>query len=162
MIEAILNALGPPRRLLERTPLRTFVIYPLLVVGSETLRRRRLAIADARFLPLLPWGYLQYRLTGDYRQQQRAGEYGFDKPPDRLLQSGPYAYTPNPMDLGPLIFLLGLALSPRSALAWVLWLVNIPWFHRRVLYDEQRLRAKFGTEFTSYCRRVKRWIPYVV
>jgi hypothetical protein len=150
------------RRLLARTPLRTFVVYPLMVLVFESVRRRRLAIADARFLPLLPWGYLQYRLTGDYRQRQRAGEYGFDKPPDRLLQSGPYTYTRNPMYLGHLIFLLGLALSTRSPLAWLIWVVNIPWFHRRVRYDERRLRAKFGAEFTSYCARVKRWIPYVV
>ncbi len=150
------------RRLLGRTPLRTFVVYPLVVVGFEAARRRRVGVADARFLPLLAWGYVQYRLTGDYRRQQRAGGPGFDNPPDRLLQTGPYAYTRNPMYLGHLIFLLGLALSSRSPLAWALWLVNLAWFHRRVLYDEARLRAKFGAEFTDYCARVRRWIPFAV
>jgi protein-S-isoprenylcysteine O-methyltransferase Ste14 len=150
------------QRFLKRTPLRTFVLYPLLVLGVETFRRKRFEIADARCLPLLAWGYLQYRLTGDYRQRQQAGEPGFDNPPDRLLQTGPYAYTRNPMYLGHLIFLVGLALSFRSPLAWLLVLVNIPWFHRRVLYDETRLREKFGTEFTAYCARVRRWIPFVV
>jgi hypothetical protein len=156
-----MRALWPPR-FLERTPLRTFVIYPLLVVTSETLRRRRFEIREPRYLPLLAWGYLQYRLTGDYRQRQRAGAHGFDNPPDRLLQSGPYAYTRNPMYLGHLIFLLGLALSFRSPLGWLLWLANIPWFHRRVLYDEARLREKFGAEFEDYRGRVRRWIPFVV
>ena len=158
---AILRSLWP-LRFLERTPLRTFVVYPLLVIGSETLRRRRFEIASPRYLPLLAWGYLQYRLTGDYRQRQRAGARGFDKPPDRLLQTGPYAYTRNPMYLGHLLFLLGLALSFRSPLGWLLWLANLPWFHRRVLDDERRLQEKFGAEFASYCGRVRRWIPYLV
>jgi hypothetical protein len=45
--------LRPLKRLVRRTPLRTFVLYPLLVLGVETLRRKRCEIADARFLPLL-------------------------------------------------------------------------------------------------------------
>jgi protein-S-isoprenylcysteine O-methyltransferase Ste14 len=150
------------RRVLARTPLRTFVVYPLLVMASETLRHRRLGIAAPRYLPLLAWGYLQYRLTGDYRRRQRAGAPGFDEAPGRLLESGPYAYTRNPMYLGHLIFLLGLALSFRSPLGWLLWLANIPWFHRRVLYDETRLHAKFGAEYAAYCARVRRWIPFVL
>ncbi len=154
--------LPSPGRLLRHTPLRTFLLYPLLVLGIETVRRRRCPIVDRRYLPLLAWGYLQYHLVGEYRQRQHAGARGFDRPPDRLLQTGPYAYTRNPMYLGHLIFLVGLALSTRSPLAWLLWLVNIPWFHRRVLYDEARLRAKFGAEFTAYCVRVRRWIPFVV
>src|SRR4051812_43247184 len=116
------TAQGWLRRARQRTPLRTFVVYPLVVVASETLRRQRLQIAAPRYLPLLVWGYLQYRLTGDYRRRQQAGAPGFDTPPDRLLDSGPYAYTRNPMYLGHLIFLLGLALSFRSPVGWLLWL----------------------------------------
>jgi protein-S-isoprenylcysteine O-methyltransferase Ste14 len=150
------------RRFLGRTPVRTFVVYPVLVLGVETLRRKRLQVPAPGYLPLLAWGYLQYRLTGDYRRRQQAGEPGFDKPPDRLLQTGPYAYTRNPMYLGHLIFLLGLALSFRSPLGWLLWLVNIPWFHYRVLYDETRLREKFCAEYADYCARVRRWLPFVL
>ena len=156
------TAWGLLRQVLKRTPLRTFVLYPLLVVGSETLRRRRLRVAAPHYLPLLAWGYLQYHLTGDYRQRQHAGGRGFDTAPDRLLETGPYAYTRNPMYLGHLIFLLGLALSFRSPLGWLLWLANIPWFHYRVLYDERRLREKFGAEYAEYCARVRRWIPFLV
>jgi Phospholipid methyltransferase len=130
------NAWGLPRSLIERTPLRTFVLYPLVVIASETLRRRQLQIASPQYLPLLAWGYLQYRLTGAYRQRQHAGGRGFDKPPDRLLRTGPYAYTRNPMYLGHLIFLLGLALrfpvAPRlAALAGEHPLVSLPRPDRR-------------------------------
>lgn len=136
---------------LRGTPNRTFVFYPIVIL----LTHRR--IQRPRFLPLLAWGYFQYRLIGDYRQRQRAGSRGFDRPPERLLTNGPYAFSRNPMYLGHLIFMLGLALSTGSKLAWGILLANLPWFQSRVLQDEQRLRAKFGTEYEAYCRRARRW-----
>lgn len=66
------------------------------------------------------------------------------------------------MYLGHLIFLLGVALSMRTRLGWLVLLANIPWFHRRVLKDEARLRRQFCVEYDEYCTRVKRWIPYLI
>jgi protein-S-isoprenylcysteine O-methyltransferase Ste14 len=66
------------------------------------------------------------------------------------------------MYLGHLIFLLGLALSWRSRMAWLILLACLPWFHDRVLRDEERLGEKFGDEYADYKRRVRRWIPYIV
>src|SRR5579864_7101622 len=99
------------RRWLRSTPNRTFVFYPALVFVTAPKIKRPL------FLTLLPWGYLQYRLIGEYRQRQHAGGRGFDSAPDRLLTDGPYALSRNPMYLGHLIFMLGLALSTSSKLA---------------------------------------------
>jgi protein-S-isoprenylcysteine O-methyltransferase Ste14 len=139
-------------RWLRGTPNRSFILYPLLVL----LTHRR--IQRPAFLPLLPWGYLQYRLIGEHRQRQHAGSRGFDRPPDRLLTTGPYALSRNPMYLGHLIFMLGLALSTGSRLAWAIFLANVPWFQSRVRQDEDRLTKKFGVEYQDYCRRVRRWI----
>ena len=99
-------------RWLRGTPNRTFVLYPVTVL----LTHRR--IERPHFLPLLVWGYLQYRLIGEHRQRQRAGGRGFDRPPARLLTTGPYALSRNPMYLGHIIFMIGLALSTGSRLAW--------------------------------------------
>lgn len=110
------------------------------------------------FLPLLAWGYLQYRLVGDYRQRLHAGSRGFSSLPERIITSGPYRFTRNPMYLGHLIFMLGLALSTGSKLGWAILLANLPWFNSRVAEDEERLRDKFGLEFDAYCQRVRRWI----
>jgi protein-S-isoprenylcysteine O-methyltransferase Ste14 len=139
-------------RWLGGTPNRTFILYPAIVL----LTRRR--VAHPQFLPLLAWGYLQYRLIGQHRQRQRAGGRGFDRAPDRLLTTGPYAFSRNPMYLGHLIFMLGLALSTGSKLAWAILLANARWFQGRVLYDEARLQEKFGAEYEAYCRRVRRWL----
>ena len=117
---------------------------------------------DLRFAPLLVWGYLQYQLCGDYRQRLHAGSRGMERLPDRIIRSGPYGYTRNPMYLGHLIFMLGLGLVTRSKLAWLILLANVPWFHMRVLEDEERLREHFGEEYEAYCRDVKRWVPFVL
>ena len=74
------------------------------------------------------------------------------------MTAGPHALSRNPVYLGHLIFMLGLALSTGSKLAWAILLVNLPWFQGRVLYDEQRLREKFGAGYEAYCRRVRRWL----
>jgi protein-S-isoprenylcysteine O-methyltransferase Ste14 len=146
------------RGLLERTPLRTFVIYPLCVIAFELAVRGGLVIEPWGVL-LLAWGYLQYRLTGHHRVQHGGGGPGITVPPKHIVDDGLYAYTRNPMYLGHLIFMLGLAVTFWSWFALILFAVNAIWFHRRVLDDEARLQALFGAHYTDYQARVKRWIP---
>ena len=145
-------------RFLGSTPKRSFVVYPLLVLGFETMRHGRPRVRPA-YLPLLAWGYLQYRLVGAYRRRLRAGSVGMERVPDTLIRSGPYALTRNPMYLGHLIFQTGLALAFRSPLGWLILLANVPWFHARVLEDEARLHETFGAEYEQYCAAVPRWLP---
>jgi protein-S-isoprenylcysteine O-methyltransferase Ste14 len=82
--------------------------------------------------------------------------------PETLIHSGPYAFTRNPMYLGHLIYMLGLALVSRSPVAWLILAANAPWFHFRVLEDEARLSDRFGVEYETYCRDVRRWIPFLL
>jgi hypothetical protein len=149
-------------RWMQSTSNRTFATYPILVVGAELLWGH----GDLTFvpwgLPLLPWGYLQYRLAGNYRTRRGGGGPGIDVPPERLVDSGAYAYTRNPMYLGHLIFMLGLAITFRSWFALALLIFHIFWFQRRVAEDEKRLQSSFGPPYTDYMARVKRWIPGVI
>src|SRR6516162_3548549 len=139
-------------RWLNRTPVQTFILCPLLVVAFELVRQRgRLAVVPAGFA-LLAWGYLQYLLVG-------GGGPGLGVPPDRIVEDGPYRHVRNPMYLGHLIFMLGLALTFASWFALILFVARALWFHRRVLEDETRLQEKFGAAYLDYRRRVKRWIP---
>ena len=149
-------------RWLGRTPVQTFILCPLAVIAVElVLNRGRLTIVPWG-LPLLAWGYLQYRLVGNYRLPRAGGTSGMDVPPERILAVGPYRYTRNPMYLGHLIFLTGLALTFWSWFALVLLVARAIWFHRRVLHDEERLEKLFGAEYTDYRGRVKRWIPGII
>ena len=144
---------------LRRTPFRSFVFYPLLVLGWEFLWQGERLQVRFLFLPLMIWGYLQYRLCGLYRKRRGGGGPGLETPPQRLVMTGPYAYTRNPMYLGHIIFLTGLAVTFHSLLAAAIALATAVWFHLRVLGDEKRLAERIGPAYIDYTARVKRWIP---
>jgi hypothetical protein len=145
-------------KLLRRTPLRTFVLYPLLTIAWEFLIHGRLDLHPI-FLPLMAWGYLQYRLCGVYRRRRGGGGPGIETPPERLVLSGPYAYTRNPMYLGHIIFLAGLALTLHSPVAAAIAVATAIWFHVRVRRDETRLVERWGEAYRRYLSITKRWIP---
>jgi protein-S-isoprenylcysteine O-methyltransferase Ste14 len=144
---------------LQRTPVRTFVLAPILVGTIELLLRQGKIAFDPLGLPLLAWGYLQYRLAGWFRAARGGGGPGIEVPPQRIVTEGIYRLTRNPMYLGHLIFFFGLAITFRSAVALVVLVGNAVWFHRRVLADEVRLKELFGADYEEYLFRVKRWIP---
>jgi protein-S-isoprenylcysteine O-methyltransferase Ste14 len=149
-------------RWLKRTPVQTFILCPLAVIAFElALHRGGLSVMPWG-ATLLLWGYLQYLLVGRYRLPLAGGSPGMDVPPERIISLGPYRFTRNPMYLGHLIFLLGLAVTLRSWVALIILAVRAVWFHRRVLQDEERLRAIFGTGYAAYQARVKRWIPFIL
>ena len=81
-------------------------------------------------------------------------------PPTQLVVVGLYRFTRNPMYIGVIIVVAGLAWWFRSpvvaAYAAVLALV----FHLRVtLYEEPHLQAKFDPDWADYERSVPRWRP---
>ena len=154
------------KRWLQSTSNRTFALYPVLLLAFEYFwNGGRIAFVGWNVLcgvPLLIWGYGQYRLVGNYRERLGGGGPGIAIPPDRIVDHGPYAYTRNPMYLGHLIFMLGLAITLWSWAALILLAAHVVWFQRRVLEDEARLTKMFGESYKDYHRRVKRWIPFIV
>jgi protein-S-isoprenylcysteine O-methyltransferase Ste14 len=146
----------------QRTPVHTFFMFPLVVIAFElALNRGRLNFVPWG-LPLLVWGYLQYLFVGSYRLPRAGGTAGMDAMPERILAVGPYRFTRNPMYLGHLIFMTGVAITFWSWFALILLAARAIWFQRRVLQDERRLEQAFGAEYSAYCARVKRWIPFVL
>lgn len=150
------------RRWLKSTSRRTFIVYPLAVVVIELIIRRGDLQVNAWGLPLLAWGYAQYRLGGDYRTAHGGGGPGIDNPPERIVDTGIYACTRNPMYLGHLLFMLGLAVTFQSLPAVLLLVFHIFWFHQRVREDEKHLLVSFGGAYGAYMARVKRWIPGLI
>lgn len=146
---------------LKSTPNRTFVLYPVCVIVVALALHGRLAVMPWGVLLLL-WGYFQYRFVGTYRTASGGGGPGFQKPPERIVDEGPYRFTRNPMYLGHLIFMLGLAITFQSWLALGILIVNAYWFHQRVLEDERALETRFGADYVAYKAEVKRWIPGVL
>lgn len=149
-------------RWLRRTPVQTFVLCPFVVFLFELVLHNGYPTFFVGGTPLLAWGYLQYRLVGNYRLPRAGGTAGISVPPERIIETGPYRYSRNPMYLGHLIFLVGLALTFWSWLAVLLLMTRGIWFHQRVVHDELRLERLFGSDYSAYRRRVKRWIPGVI
>jgi len=141
---------------LASTSTRTFVAIPLAVLSEQALRRRRLHL---EYAPVLAWGYLQYRLSGQYRMRVGGGGPGMSNPPERLVTSGIYSVSRNPMYLGHLIFLSGLTLVTRSPYAAAVTVALVWWFDRRVQHDEKQVEQLFGDEYRRYAARVPRWLP---
>jgi protein-S-isoprenylcysteine O-methyltransferase Ste14 len=77
----------------------------------------------------------------------------------KLVTSGPYRFTRNPMYLGFVTVTLGIAfwvgawpmfLAPIATFATANW-VHIP-------FEEAKMRNQFGVAFDAYARKVSRWI----
>jgi protein-S-isoprenylcysteine O-methyltransferase Ste14 len=84
-------------------------------------------------------------------------------PPRRLVVRGPYRFVRNPMYIGAILAMVGVALfyGCWSILfyAFVIFLAT----HLLVtFYEEPTLRRTFGYDYEVYCRRVNRWWPKIV
>ena len=79
--------------------------------------------------------------------------------PDRLVTTGLFAWSRNPMYLGFAICALGgaVALGAVSALV-VAVLFSITLDRWYVRFEEAMMRKTFGAEFDAYCSRVRRWL----
>jgi protein-S-isoprenylcysteine O-methyltransferase Ste14 len=79
--------------------------------------------------------------------------------PHNLVITGPFRYTRNPMYLGMLLFLLGVAILANIYLALifpaVFFLMANFWY---IPFEETRLRQNLGEKYADYCRQTRRWI----
>ena len=81
------------------------------------------------------------------------------KDADRLVQSGIFSRTRNPIYLGDALILLGLILYWDAVLSLPLvpifvWIIE----KRFVIPEENRMRIKFRADFARYCQKVRRWV----
>lgn len=149
------------RRWMKGTSNRTFVFWPLALLALQALLAGGWPLLQPWGLPLLAWGWVQYRLVGRLRTQRGGGGPGMSNPPQRLVTSGPYRFVRNPMYLGHLVFFLGLAILLQSWPAWLVFAAHLVWFDRRARRDEEHLSELFDGAYDAYRARVKRWLPGV-
>ena len=77
----------------------------------------------------------------------------------KLVTSGPFRLTRNPMYLGLVILSLGVAVA-TGALAMfaapLLIFATANWVH--IPFEEAKMRRQFGSPFDDYLRKVRRWV----
>jgi protein-S-isoprenylcysteine O-methyltransferase Ste14 len=76
-----------------------------------------------------------------------------------LVTTGPYRFTRNPMYLGLVLSLLGVAAMFGTATPWLVVPVFAAWIHWRfVRQEEAMLEQRFGAEYLAFKARVPRWV----
>lgn len=80
-------------------------------------------------------------------------------PTEKLVVSGLYRFTRNPMYVGVIMALLGEALFSDAALLFIYAGVVFLIFHAFVIvFEEPALRSRFGEAYERYCESVPRWL----
>jgi protein-S-isoprenylcysteine O-methyltransferase Ste14 len=79
--------------------------------------------------------------------------------PDNIVTNGPFRFSRNPMYLGMILVLFGVATLYATVLSFVFPLIYFGvanWYF--IPYEEGRMIVAFGDEFTAYKAKVRRWL----
>jgi protein-S-isoprenylcysteine O-methyltransferase Ste14 len=76
-----------------------------------------------------------------------------------LVEEGPFAFSRNPMYLGMLLLLIGIAIGLGGATPWLAiavfaWILDA----RFIAPEESKLTQTFGQRYLEYSARVRRWL----
>jgi protein-S-isoprenylcysteine O-methyltransferase Ste14 len=81
------------------------------------------------------------------------------EPTTAIVQDGPFRFSRNPLYLSLTILYVGVALMFNALIPLLLLSPLLVVVHFGIVRREERyLEAKFGSEYTDYCKRVRRWI----
>lgn len=78
--------------------------------------------------------------------------------PDRLVTTGVFAHSRNPIYLAFAFILCGEFLVFSTWISLIYLCAGIWLFHRQVLLEEEFLDKQYGQEYKDYCERVRRYI----
>ena len=81
-----------------------------------------------------------------------------EKNPDKLVTSGMFAVSRNPIYVSFLLFFSGMFLlypNPVFLCVFVLFVIAI---HRQILREEAFLKVHYGKDYAEYCKRVRRYL----
>ena len=78
---------------------------------------------------------------------------------DKIIKTGIYAYSRNPIYLSFIFFHLGMFLTFENIMYFLCSIFLFFWLNNYVIAEEEKyLKNKFNDEFIRYCQSVKKWI----
>jgi protein-S-isoprenylcysteine O-methyltransferase Ste14 len=81
------------------------------------------------------------------------------QPQSALITSGPYRFSRNPLYIGGNVFIFfGAALILGSPAALLATAVHLPLIDRFIRREEEQLERRFGQDWQSYRKQVRRWL----
>lgn len=130
---------------------------PLLLPGPEPFEDT--VVATLLGAIVAATGQLVRATTIGLRYVIRGGRGGRVYAED-LVTDGVYSHMRNPMYVGNLLIVVGVAIASNS---WPTILVGIPlalvMYASIVAAEEEYLHSRFGAAFEAYCKDVPRWLP---
>jgi protein-S-isoprenylcysteine O-methyltransferase Ste14 len=136
--------------------------------GSEIRGHRQKRLPHSTFCPVLFLYHFCGIVLFTRRKQPRiwslisfgrSFRVGIDTDrPDRLITSGIFAISRNPIYVAFATVLVGQFLIFPN---WILlvYIGAATWlFHRQILREEEYLKKHYGAEYADYCRRVRRYL----
>jgi protein-S-isoprenylcysteine O-methyltransferase Ste14 len=123
-------------------PVKTVVTQPYSYLGIVVMLLG---------LALMTWAAMLFRKAGTSFQLQGGGSI--------LVTSGPFQFSRNPMYLGMLIWLIGLAILFGSLIVFLFPILFFLLANFLVIpLEEKDLQRIFGEGFIEYKKHVRRWI----
>jgi len=144
---------------------RAYVVVPLVAsvaaVALAWIDPTRVSLGASRYaglagvaggVGLVAWTVLTYSHVGETLSPVAR--------PNRLVTTGPLAWTRNPMYLGVVTTIAGVAVLGQSSVAGAYATLLALVYHAIVVFvEEPKLEAAFGAEYRSYRESVPRWLP---
>ncbi len=132
------------------------VLVDLAGIGYRVEFRLRLAVsvffATLGLLVIVAGWYV-------FRKRRTTVNPVYPERATRLVTSGVYRYSRNPMYLGFLLWLVAAVMFTGNLVNAVFLPVYLYWASRLYIEPEERALAKlFGDEFLAYKSRVRRWL----
>ena len=78
--------------------------------------------------------------------------------PDKLITTGVFAFSRNPIYVAFAFVLLGQFLVFSNWILLVYLVAATALFHRQVLREEEFLKKQYGRQYSEYCDRVRRYL----
>lgn len=78
--------------------------------------------------------------------------------PDKLVTTGMFAISRNPVYVAFLSYFIGIMLSNFSMTNIVAFALFLAAIHRQIRREEKFLKGHYGTEYENYCSRVRRYL----
>ena len=142
----------------KNVPIPETIVIPLAVGIIIEIFFSRQLFPSSVFLLVLALMLLIFGLTFMIWSVREVGMLDMVAP-DRLITSGPYSFSRNPMYVSWISIYLSVFFINRSLWLLLLLFVAILITHYVVIIREERiLRKKFGDQFEEYCERVRRYI----
>lgn len=81
-----------------------------------------------------------------------------EEKPDRLVTTGMFGFSRNPIYVCFDSFFIGLFLVHKNIVILVAVIAFALLIHRQILREERFLRSHYGAEYEEYCRNVRRYL----